>query len=70
MLHMCSHIYYKRISQMFHLFQMYVAFERFMLQVQTASVGVHEGRPSRGHRCVEEAYGTAGGVGEEGTGHA
>jgi hypothetical protein len=28
---------------MFHLFQMYVAFECFTLQAQTASVGVHEG---------------------------
>ena len=27
---------------MFHLFQMDVAFEYFMLQVQTAGVGVHE----------------------------
>jgi hypothetical protein len=31
------------MSQMFHLFQKYVAFECFMLQVQTAGVGVYEG---------------------------
>jgi hypothetical protein len=33
------HTYCKRMSQMFHLF----ALECFMLQVQTAGVGVHEG---------------------------
>ena len=38
-----SYICCKRMSQMFHLFQMYVAFECFMLQVQSAGVGVHEG---------------------------
>jgi hypothetical protein len=37
-----SHTCCKRISQMFHLFQMYVTFECFMLQVQTADIGVHE----------------------------
>jgi hypothetical protein len=31
------------MSQIFHLFQKYVAFECFMLQVQTTGVGVHEG---------------------------
>ena len=35
------HTYCKRMSQIFHLFQMYVAFECFMLQVQTADIGVH-----------------------------
>jgi hypothetical protein len=33
---------------MFYLFQMYVAFDYFMLQVQTASVGVHEGEQGQG----------------------
>jgi hypothetical protein len=33
--------------QMLHMFQMYVAFECFMLQVQTANVGVHEGGQSQ-----------------------
>jgi hypothetical protein len=33
------------MSQIFHLFQMYVAFECFMLQVKTANIiGVHGGR--------------------------
>jgi hypothetical protein len=62
-----SHTYCKRVSQMFHLFQMYVAFECFMLQVQTTGIGVHEGwqgqaaatnawRRRRPHRqCGEEA---------------
>jgi hypothetical protein len=36
-----SHKCCKRMSQIFHLFKMYVAFECFMLQVQTADVGVH-----------------------------
>ena len=38
-----SHTCCKRLSQMFHLFQMYVAFECFMLQVHTTDVSVHEG---------------------------
>ena len=38
-----SHKCCKRMSQMFNLFQIYVAFECFMLQVQTVDVGVHEG---------------------------
>jgi hypothetical protein len=33
-----SHTCCKRMSQMFHLFQMYVAFEYFMLQVQTTAL--------------------------------
>jgi hypothetical protein len=41
---MFSYTCCKRMSQMFYLFQMDVAFECFMLQVQTAGVGVHEGR--------------------------
>jgi hypothetical protein len=32
---------------MLHMFQMYVAFERFMLQVQTANVGLHKGGQSQ-----------------------
>ena len=43
MLHMFHTHVAKRMSQIFYLFQMYVAFKCFMLQVQTASVGVHEG---------------------------
>jgi hypothetical protein len=45
-----SHTCCKRMSQMFHLLQMYVAFECFMLQVQTVGVGVQEGgHAKRGH---------------------
>jgi hypothetical protein len=49
---------------MFHLFQIYVAFECFMLQVQIVSVGVPWGRagPSRSHRRVEEVQATTCGV--------
>jgi hypothetical protein len=32
------------MSKIFHLFQMYVVFECFIFQVQTAGVGVHEGK--------------------------
>jgi hypothetical protein len=38
-----TYVSHKHMSQMFYLFQKYVAFECFMLQVQTAGVGVHEG---------------------------
>jgi hypothetical protein len=31
------------MSQIFHLFEMYVAVEFFMLQVQAAGIGIHEG---------------------------
>jgi hypothetical protein len=50
---------------MFYLFQIYLAFDCFMLQVQTAGVGVHEGGkgPSYGHRGMEEAQAAVGGVG-------
>jgi hypothetical protein len=63
-----SHTCYKRMSQMLYLFQMYVAFECFILQVQTTNVVVDEGKQGqarpltcaggvgrRHRRCGEEA---------------
>jgi hypothetical protein len=49
-LHTCC----KHMSDMFHLFQMYVAFECFMLQVQTTGVGVHEG--GQGQAAATDAW--------------
>jgi hypothetical protein len=49
-----SHTCCKRMSDMFHLFQMYVAFECFMLQVQTTGVGVHEG--GQGQAAATDAW--------------
>ena len=43
-----------RMSQMFHLCQLYVAFECFMLEVQTAGVGVHEG--GQGQAVATDAW--------------
>ena len=49
-----SHTCCMRMSQIFHLCQLYVAFECFMLEVQTADVGVHEGR--QGQPTATEAW--------------
>jgi hypothetical protein len=49
-----SHTCCKHMSQMFQLFQMYVAFECFMLQVQTAGVGVREGE--QGQAAATDAW--------------
>jgi hypothetical protein len=49
-----SHTCCKCMSLIFHMFQIYIAFECFTLQVQTTDVGVHEG--GQGQAAATDAW--------------